>query len=662
MKLPPFLIAATILFWGWQTGFWLAAIPLAILYESSRYINWRWELTTADFRTTSHVCTVLLVVVLIYLLISDRSLRLIFSFFQWLPIICAPLLIAQAYSTSDRIDLNALLFFQERGDRQQIFLDLIYPYFAICILATSAANVRGYWFYVVSTVLISIVLVSIRSKRFSVWVFLCLLLLATALGTAGHIGMNRLQLALQHKTSRFLYRFYRPQTDPNQISTAIGDLGSVKLSNQIVLRLKPAPGDTAPRLIRQATYNRYASGFWAAERAEFTPVEAESDNTWILEDRSSVGKALTISEKLEEEQGLLKLPDGSFQVSQLAVEQIEQNQYGTVQIIDEPGLLSYQILYDPQLSEDSPPTEEDLKIQRIEQPAIAKIVAELDLTHKSTPEVLDTVRQFFNTEFNYSLKLALQRRNRTPLSAFLSRHRSGHCEYFATATALLLREVGIPTRYAVGYSVHESSKLEGQYVVRDRHAHAWTQVYIGGKWQAFDTTPATWIALEDEAASNWQYLQDLISLFGFKVSQMQAALENMGELKYIWWLALPLAFILVRQFTGNQQKRQLKALRIKQQQDTELAIGADSEIYLIEQELNKLGLKRDRAETWQDWLKRLQNIPENSAILGELSPIVKMHYRYRFDPQGINVREREELRFACLTWLEQYRASQSDRP
>ena len=207
MKLPPFLIAATILFWGWQAGFWLAAIPLAILYESSRYINWRWELTRADFRTTSHVCTVLLVVVLIYLFVSDRSLQLVFSFFQWLPVICAPLLIAQAYSTSDRVDLHALLFFQE-GDRQQLFpLDLTYPYFAICILAASAANVREAWFYVGSTILISIVLLSIRSKRFSAWVFLCLLLLATALGTAGHIGMNRLQLALQYKTSRFFYRF-----------------------------------------------------------------------------------------------------------------------------------------------------------------------------------------------------------------------------------------------------------------------------------------------------------------------------------------------------------------------------------------------------------------------------------------------------------------------
>ncbi|MBT8330725.1 MAG: transglutaminase-like domain-containing protein, partial [Deltaproteobacteria bacterium] len=36
---------------------------------------------------------------------------------------------------------------------------------------------------------------------------------------------------------------------------------------------------------------------------------------------------------------------------------------------------------------------------------------------------------------------------------FLTRSRSGHCEYFATATVLLLRQAGIPARYARGYSV-----------------------------------------------------------------------------------------------------------------------------------------------------------------------------------------------------------------
>lgn len=673
MKLPPFLLGAAILFWGWQTGFWIMAIPLAIIYETAIFTNWRWDLTTANFRQTSHVCTVLLVGVLIYLLISDRSLQLIFSFFQWLPIICAPLLIAQTYSTSDCVDLHALLFFKEKDNQEQLFsLNLTYPYFVICILAASAANTRELSFYVGIVVLIYFVLNSIRSKRYSYFVFLALLLVATALGTVGHLGLSHLQMSMERHTYRLFSNFYRPQTDPNQVSTAIGDLGSVKQSNEIILRVKPAPGQLPPELLRRATYNRYSSGFWGTVKAEFKPLKPSKEEVWKLQNQSSQDqytqvRKLTISEKLDDGQTLLKLPGGSFRLAKLPiakVEKIEQNQYGTVQVLSDSNLLSYQVQYDLNLSGDSPPTAEDLQVIGTEKTAIEQIITELDLATKSPQEVLVTVNKFFNTEFDYSLKLARQGRTKTPLSAFLLSHRSGHCEYFATATALLLRGVGIPTRYVVGYSVHELSNLEKQYIVRSRHAHAWTQVYINDKWQAFDTTPASWISIEDNAASFWQDFQDWESLLSFKFAQALFILQNAGGIKYLWILALPGVVVVIRLFFRQGDRRRLTAQRINQHKSIDLDeganiktdLGTDSEIYLIEQRLNKLGLKRDRAETWQNWLLRLQNSTETEStdivhLVPELGPIIELHYRYRFDPDGISSREREKLRIACQNWL-----------
>ena len=650
-----FLLGTTILFWGWQTGFWIVAIPLAIIYEGSRYINWRWKLATADFRTTSHVCTVLLVAVLIYLLISDRSLGLIFSFFQWLPVICAPLLVALAYSTSDRVDLQALLFFDEKSDRQQLFLDLAYPYFAICILAASAANNRDWSFYVCAIALISGVFISTRSKRFSPWLFLLLLLLATGLGTVGHIKLHETQMAIQRNTYKYFYRFYRPKRNPDRVSTSIGDIGTLKQSNKILLRLKSQPKRAAPELIKRAAYNRYVSGFWGAAKAEFTPVTGK-DNSWILQsEASSNQRNITVTESTEDGRILLKHPQGGA-IVQLSAEKVEQNQYGTLQATVEPGLLSYQIYYDPEQSWDSPPTKEDLNILDVERPAIAQIAEELNLKERSPSEVLDTVKRFFHTEFTYTLQLTRKRRQ-TPLATFLLDTRAGHCEYFATATALLLREVGIPTRYTVGYSVHEFSRLERQYIVRQRHAHAWTQVYIDGKWQAFDTTPPSWIAIENNAASNWQYVRDLSSFINFKLQSTIASIKN-GSLQYLWLLALPLAFILFR-FTRQRKKRHLTAIKIDRH--TAIAVGADSEIYLLEEELNRRGLERDRAETWQHWQLRLQNDLNNLPLLDELNFIIQMHYRYCFDPQGISDREREQLRKACQAWLERYKLQDIDR-
>ena len=292
----------------------------------------------------------------------------------------------------------------------------------------------------------------------------------------------------------------------------------------------------------------------------------------------------------------------------------------------------------------------------MERPALAQIADKLNLQERSPSEVLSTVKDFFNTEFTYTLKLTRKRRQ-TPLATFLLDTRSGHCEYFATATALLLREVGIPTRYVVGYSVHEFSRLERQYIVRQRHAHAWTQVYINGKWQTFDTTPPSWIAIENNAASNWQYVRDLSSFINFKLQSAIVSIKN-DSLQYLWLLALPLAFILFR-FTRQRKKRHLTAIKIEQH--TAIAVGADSEIYLIEGELSKRGWGRDRSETWHNWLQRLQNDLDNLTILDELNFIIQMHYRYCFDPQGISDRERQQLKTACQAWLERYKLQETDK-
>jgi hypothetical protein len=77
-----------------------------------------------------------------------------------------------------------------------------------------------------------------------------------------------------------------------------------------------------------------------------------------------------------------------------------------------------------------------------------------------------------------------------PLRAFLFRGRSGYCEQFSGAMALMLRMLGIPTRVATGFSPGRPDGPD-RYVVRDREAHSWVEVYFTGiGWVPFDPTPA----------------------------------------------------------------------------------------------------------------------------------------------------------------------------
>lgn len=76
-----------------------------------------------------------------------------------------------------------------------------------------------------------------------------------------------------------------------------------------------------------------------------------------------------------------------------------------------------------------------------------------------------------------------------PVRGFLQGGLRGHCELFASTLALSLRLRGIPTRYVVGFQMNEFNALAKHYLIRERDAHAWVEVYENGSWVTYDPTP-----------------------------------------------------------------------------------------------------------------------------------------------------------------------------
>ena len=80
--------------------------------------------------------------------------------------------------------------------------------------------------------------------------------------------------------------------------------------------------------------------------------------------------------------------------------------------------------------------------------------------------------------------------NRPPLVDFLLNSRRGFCQQFAGAMAVMLRSLGIPSRVAVGYTGGQYDPGRKAYLVLDRDAHAWVEVWFPGEgWIPFDPTP-----------------------------------------------------------------------------------------------------------------------------------------------------------------------------
>ena len=93
-------------------------------------------------------------------------------------------------------------------------------------------------------------------------------------------------------------------------------------------------------------------------------------------------------------------------------------------------------------------------------------------------------------ECAYSLKPGPFRSDQ-PAAEFLFEKKKGYCEYFATATAVLLRLQGLPTRYVRGFTVREANRVGGHHVVREADAHAWLEVRLPGRgFVEADPTPA----------------------------------------------------------------------------------------------------------------------------------------------------------------------------
>ena len=656
MKTPPFLLGASLIFWGWQTGLWPLAAIMALVLEGSRLIKLRWNLSPSDFNRVSDLCTLVLVGMFVYLFVSNRSAMAILVLLQWLPLTLLPLLAAQVYSTRDSIEISALFLVFRRKSRkprnnQPVGISLDFAYFGICILSASAANMRTPWFYVGLIVLSVWALWFARSRRFSPILWASLFVFVGFVGYFGQVGLHGLQTVLEKKT----LGWFIEDADPYRASTAIGDVGSLKLSHRILFRIKPGPECDHPMLLREASYNVYRSSMWFASHADFKTVHPEPDGaTWKLFPCQDVDKVIIVSASLEKGKSLLKLPIGASKIANLPVLKMVRNQFGAVKVEEGPGLMTYQVSFEPDASFDGPPNETDLNLPEKEMPAITEIVRELELRSKPPREVLKRVAAFFEDNFKYSLNLDKGGANLTPMANFLIRSRSGHCEYFASATVLLLRAAGIPARYATGYSVQEFSKLESRFVVRERHAHAWVLVHVEGAWRDFDTTPCSWSGIEQDAASVFQPLFDIWSWFAFKFSAWRWRERQEGLGRYIWLILIPLILLIARRLYSRDR---LKRPRPEEEKDARVEIksGADSEFYMVEKRLTDLGYARFPWEPLSNWIKRIEEVHSSSVSTETLHSILALHYRYRFDPNGITMPEKATLKSEVREWLEHQR-------
>jgi transglutaminase-like putative cysteine protease len=164
-----------------------------------------------------------------------------------------------------------------------------------------------------------------------------------------------------------------------------------------------------------------------------------------------------------------------------------------------------------------------------------------ELAHRLTDSELQRIakaqiiEEYLRSSFPYTIELPA-REAPDPVAQFLFERRKGHCEYFASAMAVMLRSLGIPARVATGFQSGTFNPMSGWYLIRSSDAHSWVEAFLDSYgWVTFDPTPPD---PSSGVMSVWQraglYL-DAIDVFwqewvvNYDLEHQLALVERMGR-------------------------------------------------------------------------------------------------------------------------------------
>lgn len=282
------------------------------------------------------------------------------------------------------------------------------------------------------------------------------------------------------------------------------------------------------------------------------------------------------------------------------------------------------------------------------------------------------VQQWLRT-FNYTLDLPASAREAT-LDHFLFRRRAGHCEYFSTAMAVLLRSAGIPARNVNGFLGGTWNEFGGFLTVSQNEAHSWVEVWFPlYGWVPFDATPAattdvaqqfgSWLGplrgVFDGLEHRWnkwvlEYnLETQVSLFQ-RAAQPFTQRNESGQLSWDPALkrGLQALILLIVVFTG------LQMLWSARRASTDVAAEARSYLRL-RRAYEKAGFPVRPHDPPIAFMRRLR--AADAPGLEFVEKVVAIYLRARFSGSAISEAEKRELNANTELALRAVRARRAGR-
>ncbi len=308
----------------------------------------------------------------------------------------------------------------------------------------------------------------------------------------------------------------------SDLSIALGSVESIKTDERTALRIRVPGPFPSHRHWRGMVLTQFDGREWTRPEAERRIAVPQRDGRYILDDRPP-GPLVTQTVYVEPMAtgALFHCGEPWFAYN---LRGLARDATGTFYRAERGSRLSYTVatslveapeesLRQDPLVYDAAIRQTFLQLPSDFDPRIAQLAREATANATNGYDRARAIEQYLKTRYFYTVDLQ-RGREPDPIVDFLFETRRGHCEYFASAMALMCRSIGLATRLAAGYHLGEYNDVNQTYVVRQADAHAWVEVYFPqtGTWVEFDPTPPSTTARtnrSDWLASVRRYLDAL---------------------------------------------------------------------------------------------------------------------------------------------------------
>lgn len=633
----------------------LIGLVAALLVEARHWVRLRWDFDDSSYESAWQLSLVLLVLTGVVIWLNESRHMAVLSLMTWMPVMVLPLQFVQSYGMKQWMDLGAFSMFAKRSrvrnQRLGLMVNPVRVNFGNVLLvvtllaATVGADKQSPVFLPGLVLLSGWALLATRMCR---WQLLLPVMLVTGLlALAGGMGLAKLEHWLRWNRAGD-----NNQYNSNFHTTLIGERGRVDLSPEVIWRMKVHGAAPPPQLLRTAVFSNYMAVSWQNQRSrslELDPVLIDEESYYLLRDDldTTVLAELPWYTLRGSVRNIYPLPldSSAMALRGFKADRVEKSAMGVLKVTPDEPVVECSVLRKRGVNSDGPPEDRELLwMSPRERDTIEQVVRELKLDELPDIESkLVRLKQWFASNFSYTLDLTIQQRPSpapTALSQFLTDVRAGHCEYFASAATLILREAGVPTRYAIGYAVIEQDLARGDYVIRGSHSHAWCRVWDTERraWFDFDPTPPGWYDGFPRSDTWSQKFQDWLKRIREDFYLWRTNPDN--EVLLMWvivGIGLLLGGWVVSRLWRSRDRIEDAAGQLHQW-DGDVVL---TPLHGLERLLRMQLGPRPLGQTFVHWLGALHDRIEDPAMLDEM---IALHQQLRFDPQPTPEDKLERLR------------------